>query len=66
MEADLAHAVIVADLIGSGLDDDVVFVDGGVVDGAVVDGEDVVVAGHGDHGEVGIVVADAAVIYASK
>lgn len=66
MESDLAHAVIVADLIRGSLNDDIVLVDGGIVDGAVIDGEDVVVSGHGDQGEVGIVLPDAAVIYASK
>lgn len=46
MEPNLAHAIIISNLIRGGLNDDIVFVDGGVIDGAVVDGEDMVVAGH--------------------
>jgi hypothetical protein len=50
MEPNLAHAVIIANLIGCGLDDDVLLVDSGVVDGRIVDAEDGVLAGHGDEG----------------
>lgn len=66
MEADLAHTVVIPHLIRGSLDDDIVLVDGGIIDGGVVDVEDLVVSGHGEEGEVGSVLPDAAVIYASK
>ena len=44
MEANLAHAVIIADLIGGSLNDDIVLVDGGIIDSAVIDVEDLMVS----------------------
>jgi len=62
MESDFAHAVIVAYFFCSGLDDDVVFVDGGVDNVFVVDGEDGMVVGHGSECEYWGVFEDSAVI----
>jgi hypothetical protein len=64
MEANLANAVLVADLLIAELDDDVVLVDGGVGDVGVVDGEDVLGGGHCFEGEDGLVGEEFAVVCA--
>jgi hypothetical protein len=62
VEADFAHAVVVAHLIRSSLDNNIVLVDGGVDDGAVVDGEQRVFPCGADQCQGGMVFGDAAVV----
>jgi len=53
VESNLAHAVIVADLLDGSLDDDVLLVDGGVVDRGVVDRQDGLLTRHRDESQRG-------------
>ena len=64
MESDFTDAILIADLIGCCFDDDIIFVDGGIIDGGIVDGENGVVSCHGDQLEMGGVFCDASVINA--
>jgi hypothetical protein len=53
VKPDFTDAVLVSDLVIASLDDNVIFVNSGVVDVLVVDGEDGVVVGHAGKGEDG-------------
>ncbi len=48
MESDFTDAILIADLVGCCFDDDIIFVDGGIIDGGIVDGEYGVISCHGD------------------
>lgn len=48
MESDFTDAILIANLVGCCFDDDIIFVDGGIIDGGIVDGEYGVISCHGD------------------